>query len=281
MSPSVTIIPGDCRIALQGLPDASIDAVVTDPPYPEIDRPYGRMMEFEWLELMFDVMTECRRVLKPTGSAMFVLQPNSFSVGSMRTWAWDFMVMAARHWNIIQDAYWWNPAAMPTVHCNRKHGLMRQSVKLCVWLGNPDCYRAQDEVLWSPSDAAKNADREDRALRTSPSGHHKRAGRMAKTADERGGVTPFNLLPCSNTGTQESKGHPAGTPETVLDWWVRYICPPGGTVLDPFAGSGKTGLVAIKTGRNAVLCEQYQPYLNLMVDRFVGGVDVAMKGQTG
>ena len=60
------ILAGDCRDLLPTLADASIDAVITDPPYPEIDRAYGRLTELEWHELMREVVRETRRVLKPT-----------------------------------------------------------------------------------------------------------------------------------------------------------------------------------------------------------------------
>jgi DNA modification methylase len=75
---------GDCRDLLKTLGDGSVDAIITDPPYPEITRDYGRMTEVEWHEMMRGVVAEARRVLKPSGSAVFILQPNSRKVGSMR-----------------------------------------------------------------------------------------------------------------------------------------------------------------------------------------------------
>lgn len=245
----------DALTWLRSLPDRSVDAVVTDPPYPEIDRRYGRLSEAAWHELMRGVVLEVRRALAPCGSAVFVLQPNSERVGRMRPWLWEFMAWTAREWGMIQDAWWWNHAAVPTVHCRRENGLMRPSVKACVWLGPYDAYRCQDAVLWSPSETAQNVDREDRALRRFPGGQHVRRGRACGVADERGGVTPFNLLPIANTDSRTSSGatgHGAGTPRTLCDWWVRYICPPGGVVADPFAGHGTVGVAALASGRRFV-----------------------------
>jgi hypothetical protein len=43
--------------------------------------------------------------------------------------------------------------------------------------------------------------------------------------------------------------HPTVKPVELLRWLVRLICPPGGTVLDPFAGSGSCGVAATLEGR--------------------------------
>lgn len=49
--------------------------------------------------------------------------------------------------------------------------------------------------------------------------------------------------------------HPTEKPVELLDPLIRYGCPPGGLVLDPFAGSGSTGDAARAVGRRAVLIE--------------------------
>ena len=172
---------GDCRLWFPTVPTASVDAVVCDPPYPEIDRDYGRLTERQWHALMDVVVTECRRVLKPRGSAVFVLQANSERLGRARTWLWEFMARWGAAWGIIQDVWWWNTSSPPTKHVDRTVGLLRPSLKACVWLGPPDCFRAQDRVLWTESErnAARRA--EARALgekgndiERRPSGHRQR-----------------------------------------------------------------------------------------------------------
>lgn len=253
---------GNCLEVLPGLPSGSVDSVITDPPYPEISRAYGRMTEAEWHAMMRRVVPEVRRVLKPTGSAVFVLQPNSRKVGSMRPWFWEFMAWACHKWNLIQDAYWWNFTAAPTVHVHRTKGLMRPSVKPCVWLGPPDCYRNQDAVLWTAAQSTWAIDRSDRALRRHPSGLTKRNRRILDCVRERGGSTPFNLLPVSNSdsGNGSVNVHGARTPLPLCSWWTRYLCPPGGTVLDPFSGTATVGLAALKHGCHYIGIEKMPEY---------------------
>ena len=149
------LIHGDCRRELKKLPDKSVDLILTDPPYPEIDREYGRMTEGEWHELMREVVAEGRRVLKPTGSMVIIIQPNFEKVGKMRLWLWEFVAWAGREWNLVQDVYWWAFDSLPLSGTKRHQGLLRASVKMCVWLGEADCYRSQDNVLWLPSDTAR------------------------------------------------------------------------------------------------------------------------------
>ena len=215
---------GDCREVMARMDAESVDAIITDPPYAEIDRDYGRLSEPQWHKLMDGVVSQCQRILKPTGSAVFILQPNSERVGRMRPWLWEFMAKWSREWNMVQDAWWWNYCASPTVHCHRTRGLLRPSVKACVWLGDAQCYCNQNAVLWEPSEATKNADRCDRALKRHPGGQSTRRGRCVAASDERGGVTPFNLIPVSNTNSSASPGsygHGAGTPLALAGWWTR------------------------------------------------------------
>jgi hypothetical protein len=55
--------------------------------------------------------------------------------------------------------------------------------------------------------------------------------------------------------------HPCVKPVALMRWLVRLVTPPGGTVLDPFAGSGSTGVACVLEGCAAILCEQDPDYL--------------------
>lgn len=267
------IIQGDCLEALPSIASQSVDAVITDPPYPEIDRDYGRLTEAAWWDLMMGICSEVRRILKPSGSAVFILQPNSRKVGSMRPWLWRFMYWAATDWNLIQDVYWWNITAPPTVHTHRDNGLSRPSVKACVWAGNADCFRDQDKVLWTESDrniANRTSARCNNDLAYSPNGGAWRDSRARNAAVERGGVTPFNVLPIPNSASVSDSGaygHGAGTPLKLADWWVKYIVPAGGVVVDPFNGAGTMGIAAIQNGASYIGIEKMPKYVDASLQR--------------
>jgi len=61
--------------------------------------------------------------------------------------------------------------------------------------------------------------------------------------------------------------HFAVYPETLIEPLIKAGCPEGGTVLDPFAGSGTTGVVAQRLKRNAILIEISNEYINIINER--------------
>lgn len=268
-----TLIHGDCRRELKKIASQSTHAIVTDPIYPEVDREYGRISEKDWHALMREVVAEAKRILKPTGSMVVILQPNSERVGKMRLWLWDFVAWAGREMGLVQDAYWWAVDMMPLGGIRREQGLMRPSVKACVWLGPPDCYRNQDNVLWSPSADLAAKHRSDIALRTGPNGKTYRNSTIAKAVDERGGTTPFNCLPIPTGGRSGgSERHPAATPYQFAAWWCRYILPPSGVLLDPFCGSGTMLQAGLDHGASNVIgIDRKQEYLDLARRRIAEG----------
>jgi DNA modification methylase len=267
------LIHGDCCHELRKLAAQSIDLILTDPPYPEIDREYGRITEQEWHDLMRVVVAEGRRVLKPAGSMVVILQPGFEKVGKMRLWLWEFVAWAGREWNLVQDVYWWSIDAMPLSGTNRKQGLLRQSVKMCVWLGPPNCYRNQENVLWLPSDDIFADHRSDSALRTSRSGKNYRNGQIAEAAEARGGSTPFNLIPIAAGGSAApDNNHPAATPYDVAAWWVKYLLPQGGVLCDCFAGSGTMLAAGLDFGASKVIgIEQRKQYVKAAEKRIAEG----------
>lgn len=61
-----------------------------------------------------------------------------------------------------------------------------------------------------------------------------------------------------------SEAHFATYPQSLVRPCILAGCPVGGTVLDPFGGSGTTGQVALELGRNAILCELNPDYVELI-----------------
>ena len=61
--------------------------------------------------------------------------------------------------------------------------------------------------------------------------------------------------------------HPTVKPIALMQYLTRLITPPGGTVLDPFAGSGTTGIAAINEGFKYLLIEREEDYIPIITAR--------------
>ncbi len=73
--------------------------------------------------------------------------------------------------------------------------------------------------------------------------------------DERGGSTPYNLLPMGTGGGDKTDAgdHPTATPYRVVDWWCRDLLPSGGVLLAPFVGSGTTMVAVLDNNASRVI----------------------------
>jgi DNA modification methylase len=69
---------------------------------------------------------------------------------------------------------------------------------------------------------------------------------------------------------EDSNGHPCVKPVDLMQWLCRLICPKGGTVLDPFMGSGSTGIAADREGMHFIGIEQDAEYAEIARKRIVG-----------
>lgn len=61
--------------------------------------------------------------------------------------------------------------------------------------------------------------------------------------------------------------HPTVKPLDLMRWLVRLVTPPGGTVLDPFAGSGTTAEACVIENFHCITIEREADYLPLIVNR--------------
>ena len=74
------------------------------------------------------------------------------------------------------------------------------------------------------------------------------------------GAKPHN----PDTATPKANHHPTVKPVELMRWLVRLVTPPGGTVLDPFLGSGTTAVAAILEGFEWIGCELTDDYLPII-----------------
>lgn len=82
--------------------------------------------------------------------------------------------------------------------------------------------------------------------------------------------------PTAERPRNDTTAHPTVKPLDLMRWLVRLVTPPGGTVLDPFAGSGTTAEACIVEGFNCIAIERETDYLPLIVARLTKPIQVAL-----
>ena len=98
-------------------------------------------------------------------------------------------------------------------------------------------------------------------------GDRKQRGERTEMEDSGSAARFFYSAKASKSDRAGSK-HPTVKPIKLMQWLVRMITPPDGKVLDPFAGSGTTGVAAVEEGFQAVLIEREAEYQQDIANRF-------------
>lgn len=238
-----TIIKGDCVTSLAALPPRSVDVIFADPPYNlqlggtllRPDRSRVAAVDDDWDKFdsfgAYDAFTKawllaCRRVLKPSGSLWVIgSYHNIFRVGS---------IMQDLGFWLLNDIVWRKSNPMPNFRGRRFQN-------------------AHETLIWASRDKeAKNYTFNYEAL---------------KAANEDVQMRSDWLFPLCTGGERlkddaGKKLHPTQKPEALLARIMLASTKPGDIVLDPFFGSGTTGAVAKKLGRNFVGIEREQAYID-------------------
>lgn len=265
-----------CADSLELLPtleDASVDLVVTSPPYAlHFKKEYGNADQHEYVEWFLPFAREIKRVLKPTGS--FVLNiGGAWTPGAPVRSLYHFRLLLALcdelGFQLCQEFFWYNPAKMPAPAewVNVRRIRVKDSVEYIFWLASSQNPNADNsKVLQAYSRDMQRLIKRGIKQTKRPSGHN------IKTtfAADKGGSIPPNIIECGNNESnsryiKESKRrgqkvHPARFPAEIPRFFIEFLTEPGGLVLDPFAGSNTTGAVAEQLGRRWVSVERSIAY---------------------
>lgn len=245
--PLNTILPGDCLENLRSLPDNSVDLVFADPPYnlqlqgdlhrpnhSKVDAVDNEWDQFESLKIYDEFcrewLGECRRVLKDDG-AIWVIGSyhNIFRLG--------VILQDLAYW-ILNDVIWRKTNPMPNFRGKR-------------------FTNAHETLIWaSKSQKSKYCFNYE----------------MMKSLNEDLQMRSDWTLPICNGGERlkddnGEKAHPTQKPESLLYRVILSSTRKGDVILDPFFGTGTTGAVAKKLGRNYIGLEREENYIKVAEKR--------------
>lgn len=94
-------------------------------------------------------------------------------------------------------------------------------------------------------------------------------------SDNGGSAARFFYSAKASRADRAGSKHPTVKPIALMEWLATLITPPGGTILDPFGGSGTTGAAARSKGFNCILCEREAEYVEDIKRRFGNVVPLA------
>ena len=292
------IIQGDCIEGMRTLPDASVHCCVTSPPYWGL-RDYGHDGQIgledtpeAYVARIVEVFREVRRVLRDDGTCWVnlgdsyaattkgsggtgkstlvgtpndengqIFKPRRLDIGSLKPkdlcgipWRVAFALQADGWW-LRQDIIWAKPNPMPesvTDRCTKAH-------EYVFLLTKSERYFYDAKAVCEVSVSGP-----DRRLRSSTfakagtQGGHARGAEYVESDGTRNRRSVWTV-----TTKPYSGAHFATMPPDLVEPCIKAGSPEGGTVLDPFAGSGTTLAVAAELGRNAIGCELNPEYIAL------------------
>ena len=260
---------GDSRQLLSRIPSSSVNLVFTSPPYAlHFKKEYGNAEKAEYVEWFLPFAREIHRVLQDDGS--FVLNiGGSYNRGAPTRSLYHFRLLIALveelGFHLAQECFWYNPAKMPapaewvTVRRIR----VRDSVEYVWWLSKTPFPKASNlRVLKEYSPGMIRFSRNGVRSTVRPSGHVIRSsfdkiqagGSIPPNVTE--AVLPESMLRFGNNAANDEytrrckelglKVHPARFPTALPEFFIRMLTDEGELVVDPFAGSNTTGVVADK-----------------------------------
>jgi site-specific DNA-methyltransferase (adenine-specific) len=279
---------GDAFKLLQEIPPRSVDAVVTDPPYGIGLRsaPWDAVSSYEsWAERW---ASECARVLKPGGHLLAFgaprmvhrlaigLEAGGLELRDQLIWLYGSGVPKSRSYggraSCLKPGY--EPILMAraalaesVTSTDEEFGTGLLEVDAARLAGGRwPCNVALSHTTSCGPAGCTRACPAGMLDRSTPRSRPSRFYYCAKAsrAEREAGC---NHLPRrsvavygSRTRRPRQNTHPTVKPVALMRWLVRLGCPPSGLVLDPFAGSGSTGIACLAEGRRFIGLEREREY---------------------
>ena len=275
---------GNCLELLSNLPAKSVNCCVTSPPY-YLLRDYGVAGQIgrentldAYIENLVNVFREVRRVLKDDGSLWLNLG-DSYSGGErchgglakkqLIGVPWRVaLALQADGWILRSDVIWHKLNALPESVRDRPAKaheylfLLTKSAKY-----HYDAAAVAVPLKSSTIERMKRPERNTgKYASTGKDDPHIAAMNVCRRRSF--SATHANKRTVWSVGNSGSKAnHFAAYPEKLIEPCLLASCPPGGTALDPFAGTGTTGAVAKRLGRSFVGIELNPEYFDILQRR--------------
>ena len=294
-TPLGTMWSGDSLLHMRGIKSASINAIVTSPPFALTrEKSYGNEPEHLYIDWFMSFAEEFKRILASDGSLVIDLG-GAWMPGRPTRSLYQYRLLIRLvdelGFHLAEDFYWNNPAKMPGPRewVTRRRIRVKDSVNLVWWLSLNEFPKADNRRVLVPYSKSmlRLIEKQSYNAGMRPSGHE--VG--PNWAKDHGGAIPSNVIRAglaeenlnnfidlANTSSSDpylvyckdySLGrHPARFPRQLPEFFIRMLTEPGDIVLDPFAGSNLTGAIAEDLGRRWSAVELDPNFVDGSVGRF-------------
>ena len=263
---SINIHLGDSREILKQYSDKSVNLIITSPPYADArTKHYDSILVDDFPEFMTSFHKQLWRVLADDGSFIINIKDKVIN-GERNRYVWKtILLLNELGWKCIDDYIWHKPNAMPGYWPNR----LRDEWEYCFHLTKQKYFAMYQQAIKKPiGDWAEKRlqNLNGKSAKRHNSENNSGFGRDLTNWVDKDLVLPGNVISLPVIG--KNLGHPAVFPFGLPDFFIKLFTKEGDTVLDPFSGSGTTGIVALKLNRNAILIDTKAEYITLMKERF-------------
>lgn len=270
-----TVIYGDSREKLREFA-GQVDLIVTSPPYADArHKHYDSVHPDDFADWFLTFHEPFFEALKPTGSLILNIKDKVIN-GTRHRFVWHTIdALCKRGWYSIDDYIWHKTNAMPGYWPTR----LRDGWEYCFHLAkstrpffNPDGVR-KPIGDWVETRLKKLGQND---VSRHNSANQSGFGRDVSRWVGKNTVLPSNVLSLAVVG--KNKGHPAVFPVDLPLFFIKLLCPEGGLVMDPFGGSGTTGVAALLADRNCILIDNNQDYCQEAVKRLLDEGNAYLNG---
>jgi DNA modification methylase len=253
------LIKGDAALVLRALPKNSIDCTVTSPPYYwqrdyRVQGQIGHEDTVEgYVQALVATLREVRRVLKQRG-LLFLVMGDTYYSGKGQPQGWD-----PKHRSRAVSRTKYRAVDKPGFGLPKKT-LIGVPWRLALALVN-DGWILRSAVTWKKPKSLAEPNAHDRPWRGAEVVFI--FARTGKYYFRRNGLSGEEDVWEIKAPSQNGWKHVAPFPEALVARCLSCGCPPRGTVLDPFVGSGTTLKVAISSGRPALGIDLKASYIRM------------------
>ena len=259
----------------------TVDLLMTSPPFGLISKKsYGNESQEDYCAWFRQFAEGFVKVLKDDGSLVIDISGSWVKGHPVRSlYHFDVLQMLCKEYGfyLCQEHYWWNPGTMPSpaswVTVERIR--VKDAVNCIWWLSKTPRPKASNLNVLNPySKQMESVLRKGIQTGNRPSGHQV----TEHFNKNNGGSIPPNLLAIANTDSvgpyfefckiHDLPLHPARFPQSLPEYFIKFLTNKGDLVVDPFGGSSVTGYVAEKLGRKWRTIEMNYEYAMGGIGRF-------------